>query len=152
MKRASKKFWQLASAFVAIASVLSASSGPAKSRRVNELTLAGLRPGRDKIAPPEKIFRELERDTSVSDAYFWGDICTHRDLRVEMDATNVVRTVVVSSSYMPDATAKCAASVKDPRRLKLLGTGRGLLLGGRLRSRGGALRKAGIGEPFRERK
>jgi len=103
--------------------------GAAGPKRVNELTLAGLQPGHDKISAPTKEFRDLERDAAVTDAYVWGDICMHRELRVETDANGVVKTVTVGSKYKPEIMAKCAASVMDPKRLKLIASGHGLQLG-----------------------
>jgi hypothetical protein len=97
--------------------------------RVNELTLAGLRPGHDKIFAPAKEFRDLTHDPAVTDAYVWGDICTHRELRVEADGNGVVNIVTVGSKYKPEIMAKCVASVLDPKRLKLIASGRGLQLG-----------------------
>jgi len=103
--------------------------GSAPPLRVNELTLAGLRPEHDKIEKPKKEFRGLERDDAVTDEYVWGDICTHRDLRVEVDAHYMVRTVAVSTYYKPEIMAKCAETVMAPERLKMLRSGHGLLLG-----------------------
>jgi hypothetical protein len=96
---------------------------------VNELTLAGLRPGFDKVPTADKTFRDLDRDAAVTDAYLWGDICTHRELRVEADAQNLVKTVTVSTNYKLDVMAKCAAIVMEPKRLKAIATGHGLQLG-----------------------
>ncbi len=53
----------------------------------------------------------------------------HRELRVEADADGVVKTVTVGSNYKPEIMAKCAASVMDPKRLKLIASGHGLQLG-----------------------
>lgn len=97
--------------------------------RLNELTLAGLSPGRDKIEQPEKVFRGLKRDDAAKDAYVWGDICTHRDLRVEVDSHHLVRTVTVSAFYKPEITAKCIEVVMVPERSRLLKGGHGLMLG-----------------------
>jgi len=130
LKLGSRKFWPFAS-WVAMLSSIPLASGLANSKRANELMLAGLRPGHDKIVTPQKSFRELERDQSVTDALLWGDICTHRELRVEADANGggVVKTVSVASKYKPEIMAKCAASVMDPKRLKLIASGHGLQLG-----------------------
>ena len=128
MRRASKRFWLLVSVVVG-AVALQAGLLPTRRTRVNESTLAGLRPGHDKISAPTKEFRDLERDSAVPDAYVWGDICTHRELRVEGDASGIVKTVTVGSTYKPDIMAKCAASVMEPKRLKLIATGHGLQLG-----------------------
>lgn len=130
MKRVWKKFSLLGS-FIALASLVSAatvSTAPAPEN-ANELTLAGIRPGRDKINSPKKTFRGLEQNVEAKDGYVWGDICTHRDLRVEVDSKGLVRSVTVSSSYKLGIMAKCLESVMSPERLKMLRSGRGLQLG-----------------------
>ncbi len=129
MRRASKRFWLLVSVVAAMAALaMQVGSHAERKGRVNELTLAGLRPGHDKISAPAREFRDLQRDAAVTDAYLWGDICTHRELRVEADR-GVVKTVTVGSKYKPEIMAKCAASVVDPKRLKLIASGHGLQLG-----------------------
>lgn len=129
MRRASKRFWLLVSVAAVFAVALQAGLQAMQRGRVNELTLAGLRPGHDKISAPAKEFRDLERDPAVTDAYVWGDICMHRELRVEANSNGVVKTVTVGSKYKPEIMAKCAASVMDPKRLKLIASGHGLQLG-----------------------
>ena len=129
MRRASKKFWQLASlAFLLMLAVPAAPEARA-SKRANEMSLAGLRPGHDRFASPQKNFRELDRDESVTDALLWGDICTHRELRVEVDSNKIVQTITVDNNYKPEIMAKCVATVMAPGRLKLLASGQGLQLG-----------------------
>ena len=129
MRRALKKFWQLAS--LASILMLGVQAGPSveASKRTNELSLAGLHPGRDRLASPQKIFRELDRDESVTDALLWGDVCTHRELRVEVDENKIVQTITVDTDYKPEIMAKCQAIVMAPSRLKLLASGQGLQLG-----------------------
>jgi len=132
LRPGSKKFWLLASlgALLCVAAGFSpAAPGAREKSRANELTLAGLRPGQDKLEAPQKIFRSLERDEAATDALVWGDICTHRDLRIEMDSEHLIRTVTVSSFYKPENAAKCAAIVMAPERLRELKSGHGLLLG-----------------------
>jgi len=132
LRHAWKKFWPLASLaaiFLILPLASPAAPGEREPERANELTLAGLRPGYDKIESPKKIFRSLERDEAAVDGYVWGDICTHRDLRVEVDAHHLVRTVTVSSYYKSEILAKCLETVMAPERLKKLKSGRGLLLG-----------------------
>ena len=129
MRRASKKFWQLASVVSILALALPAAPQVRDSKRSNELSLAGLRPGHDKLVSLQNIFRELDRDESITDALLWGDICTHRELRVEVDADKIVQTVTVDANYKPEIMAKCQAIVMALNRLKLLATGRGLQLG-----------------------
>jgi hypothetical protein len=129
LRRASKKFWQLASVASALALAVPAAPPAGGSKRANELSLAGLRPGHDKLASPQKVFRELDHDESVTDALLWGDICTHRELRVEVDANKIVQTITVDTNYKPELMAKCQAIAMAPRRLKLLASGQGLQLG-----------------------
>jgi hypothetical protein len=130
LRRASKRFWLLVSVVAAVTALaMQVGSHAQRKGRVNELTLAGLRPGHDTISAPAKEFRELTLDAAVTDAYVWGDICTHRELRVEADASGGVKTVSVASKYKPEIMAKCAASVLDPKRLKLIASGHGLQLG-----------------------
>ena len=129
MRRASKRFWLLVSLVVVAALTTQAGLRAGGPRRVNEVTLAGLRPGHDKVPAAMKEFRDLERDADVTDGYVWGDICTHRGLRVEADAHGVAKTVTVGSKYKPEVMAKCAASVMAPERLKLIASGHGLQLG-----------------------
>ena len=129
MRRASKRFWLLVSLVVVAALTTQAGLRAGGPRRVNEVTLAGLRPGHDKVPAAMKEFRDLERDADVTDGYVWGDICTHRELRVEADAHGVAKTVTVGSKYKPEVMAKCAASVMAPERLKLIASGHGLQLG-----------------------
>jgi hypothetical protein len=130
LRRASKRFWLLVSVVAAVAALaMQAGSHAERKGRVNELSLAGLRPGRDKISAPATDFRDLQLDAAVTDAYVWGDICTHRELRVEADGGGVVKIVTVGSRYKMDVMAKCAASVMDPKRLKLIASGHGLQLG-----------------------
>lgn len=129
MRRASKRFWLLVSGAVVAGLTVQVGSQAMQHGRVNELTLAGLRPGHDKVPAAMKEFRDLERDAAVTDAHVWGDICMHRELRVEADANGLVKTVTVGSKYKPEIMAKCTASVMDPKRLKLIASGHGLQLG-----------------------
>jgi hypothetical protein len=129
LKLGSKKFWRFASLIAILALAAQGATGLMNSKRPNELTLAGIRPGHDKMTAPQKKFRELDRDESVTDELLWGDICTHRELRVELNATKTVQVVTVDNNYKPEIMAKCLSSVMAPSRLKLLATGRGLQLG-----------------------
>ncbi|MGA2847072.1 MAG: hypothetical protein ABSF68_16810 [Candidatus Acidiferrales bacterium] len=124
-----KKFWQLASLASILMLGIQAAPSVEASKRTNELSLAGLRPGHDRLASPQKIFRELDRDESVTDALLWGDVCTHRELRVEVDENKIVQTITVDTDYKPEIMAKCQAIVMAPSRLKLLASGQGLQLG-----------------------
>jgi hypothetical protein len=131
LRRASKRFWLLVNVVAVVVLAIQVGSHAERKGRVNELTLAGLRPAYDKISAPAKEFRDLTLDAAVTDAYVWGDICTQRELRVAADASGdgVVKTVTVGSNYKPEILPKCAASVLDTKRLKLIASGYGLQLG-----------------------
>jgi hypothetical protein len=129
LRRASKRFWLLVSVVAFVALAVQVGLQAVQRGRVNELSLAGLRPGHDKVSVPAQEFRDLTRDSEASDDYVWGDICTHRELRVESDNSGIVKIVSVGSNYKPEIMAKCAASVMDPKRLKLIASGHGLQLG-----------------------
>jgi hypothetical protein len=129
LKLGSKKSWQFASAVSILLLATQAAPGTNNSGPANERTLAGLRPGREKLPSPQRVFRELDLDESVTDALLWGDICTHRELRVELDANKIVQTVTVDNNYKPEIMAKCLASVMAPSRLKLLAIARPKYMG-----------------------
>jgi hypothetical protein len=129
LRRASKRFWLLVSVVAFAALAVQVGLQAVQRGRVNELSLAGLRPGHDKVSAPANEFRDLTRDAAVTDAYVWGDICMHRELRVETDGSGVVKIVTVGSNYKPEIMAKCAASAMDPKRLRLIASGHGLQLG-----------------------
>jgi hypothetical protein len=129
LKRASRRLWRLVSGTAALALVMPLGQAQHPYSRVNELTLAGLRPGRDKIVEAQKSFRELTLDPDSKDALLWGDICTHRRMRIEVDADKKIRTLTVSYGYKLEIKAKCAPSVNSPETLKLVQRGHGLNLG-----------------------
>jgi hypothetical protein len=131
LKLGSKKFWRFASLVAVLSLAAQAAPGLMKSRRRNEQTLAGIRPGHDEITAPQKKFRELDRDESATEELLWGDICTHRELRVELNASKTVQVVTVDNNYKPEIMAKCLPLASAPSRLKLLATGQGLQLGDR---------------------
>ncbi len=60
MRRASKRFWLLVSVVAVLALAVQVGLQAVQRGRVNELTLAGLRPGHDKISAPAKEFRDLD--------------------------------------------------------------------------------------------
>jgi hypothetical protein len=129
LKRASRRLWRLASGAAALALVMPLGQAQHPHSRLNELTLAGLRPGRDKIVEPQKSFRELTLDPDSKEALVWGDICTHRQMRIEVDADKKIQTISLSYGYKPEIKAKCLPSVSSPEVLKVVQSGHGLNLG-----------------------
>lgn len=128
MKRASRRLWRLVNIAATLALAMPPGQPQQARSRVNELTLAGLRPGRDKIIEPQKSFRELTLDPDSMDALVWGDICTHRQMRIELDADKKIQTITLTYGYKPEIMAKCLPSVGSPEVLKLVQTGNGLNL------------------------
>jgi hypothetical protein len=95
---------------------------------MNELTLAGLRPGRDSFANALKHYKQkyLLNKASV-DSKEWRDTCTGHSLALALDARSVIQEVTVSSLVPRDGNC-------DNRRFEFLNlddwiTGKGLRLG-----------------------
>jgi hypothetical protein len=107
------------------AAAQSSTSGP-----TNELTLAGLRPGRDTLAAAEKRFGTKYRDAQPQsgDIKEWLDSCSGRMLRLEVDDTGVIQSVTVSSlaPRNSDCSEKPAGVALSIEKLR---TSRGLALG-----------------------
>lgn len=99
-----------------------------KPKRANELTIAGLRPGRDVLASAMKKFKAKysagEADGSIKQ---WGDACTGRILSVEVDAHSVIQAVTVSSIISQEG--KCENRHFDALNMAGWTTGLGLRLG-----------------------
>ena len=97
--------------------------------RANELTVAGLRPGRDTLAEAFKRYdaKYLSRDPAAEGTKQWRDTCTGRELRVELDGRSLIQAITVSA--LAPKEGQC-----DYRRFEGLGvkdwySGRGLRLG-----------------------
>ncbi len=132
MKRVWKKSWRCASALA----LLSVMATPALSRapqekpprRANELTLAGLRPGKDKMPSASKtlggIKGEILRDDA--EAVHWRDGCNGRELRVERDENHVIQSLTVSKT---PAVRDCTDKPTSGRADDAWKTGRGLAIG-----------------------
>lgn len=94
----------------------------------NELTLAGLRPGRDSLASALKHYKQkyLVSKTSA-DSKEWRDTCTGHSLALALDSRSVIQEITVSLLVPHDGNC-------DNRRFEFLNlddwvTGKGLRLG-----------------------
>ena len=124
------KFWRCTSlgvvAFLA-ASALSAQQKDAP-KPLNELTLAGLRPGRDSLANALKHYKQKYLVNKASlDSKEWRDTCTGHSLALALDSQSVIQEITVSSLVPRDGNC-------DNRRFEFLNlddwiTGKGLRLG-----------------------
>ena len=101
----------------------------ASPKRLNELTLAGLRPGRDSLALAMKRYKAKysSGDDSSSGQKQWLDPCTGHSLSLDLDDHGVIQEITVSSLIPLDG--KCADRRTDVLDEKDWITGRGLHLG-----------------------
>jgi hypothetical protein len=72
-------------------------ASPKSSHRVNELRLAGLRPGRDTISRAHHLYHKPYEfdDTGGRDGEIWLDYCYHLMLVVDFDSAKKIQTVRV---------------------------------------------------------
>jgi len=141
LKRGWTKSWPLASALAAClaawgpaaaAAAQSRGVGTRASRPSNELTVAGLRPGKDTLATAEKRFGIKAADAPVTDEgiLLWSDSCTGKTLRVEVDEEGIIQSVTLSSLGEPNPDCiKAPAKRRSASRTQPLVTGHGLALG-----------------------
>ena len=110
-----------------------ASAGQAQrgeaSKRANELTLAGLRPGRDTLPEALKRYKAkyLSANAKGTDPREWRDACTGRVLTLNVDEKSVIQEITVSSLSAQDG--KCDDRRFDTLDMKDWTAGRGLRLG-----------------------
>jgi hypothetical protein len=97
--------------------------------RANELTLAGLRPGRDSLQVAKKRLRDPAIPGTKDDPshFMWVDSCNKRVLTVEAAANELVKSVQVSP--FEAGVIDCVPSAYFPRAKDHWRTGRGLGLG-----------------------
>lgn len=129
MKRGWRKFSLLASAslMVTLGCMTASTKQP---RRANELTLAGLRPGRDSLQAAEHRYREPAIPGTKNDPshYLWADYCNQRALTVETADDGLIKSIEVGpaiGSLVPD----CTPNSYFPRAKDHWRTGLGLGVG-----------------------
>ena len=136
MNRESMKYWLSTSALGAclIATTPPPSAQPqepAALKRVNEVTLAGLRPGRETLAAAEKRYKAKYREAKLgreeANVKEWWDACNGKALRLEVDAKGVIRSVTVTSLAL--RVEECSEKAAQIAHHKFWFTGRGLKLG-----------------------
>lgn len=128
MKRGWTKFWLCASAIaVTVSAGASPQKQPPRGKGANELTVAGIQPGKDKLAPLEKQLGErlhaLEPDSSGG--HTWEETCSGRRLTLEVDEHDVIQSVSVSATK----TRENCKGPRDQKREQFWGSGQGLKLG-----------------------
>jgi len=128
LKRPWTKFCLCASlAALAVCSAAAVQKEPKRGKGANELTLAGIRPGQDKLAGVEKSLSEhlQARPADGAGVHVWDEPCTGRRLTLEVDEAGVIQSVDVSTGN-PHENCK---PQKDEKRDALWVTGQGLRLG-----------------------
>jgi hypothetical protein len=143
LRRGWTKFSRCASAAIALAVVVvpaavSAQHGAqhdALPKPYTELTLAGLRPGRDSLAVAVKHYKAKysssdaggEKSAEKPSEKQWGDPCTGHSLSLDIDAHGVIQRITVSSLVPQDG--KCESRRTDALDEKDWVTSQGLRLG-----------------------
>jgi hypothetical protein len=125
LRRGWTRLWVSASAIV-LAGWGTAAQAPEKKRAVehrNELSLAGLRPGRDTVHRARELYREPDQHQGQDNSEMaWSDACTKQMLTIETDQAHRIQTVRASVSA--GRVDHCGAGAVSP-----WGTGWGLRLG-----------------------
>jgi hypothetical protein len=112
------------------------SAATISAHRNDELTLAGLRPGRDDLAKAQKLFRKPALTKFDGTNPIWHDPCRNQSLSIITDAdSGTIQEVRVSENNSKFASATPSSTVAEPRcasgadtRSRWL-TGHGLLIG-----------------------
>jgi hypothetical protein len=79
----------------------------ASTRHYNELTLAGLRPGRDTLGRATQLYKAVDPKQSTNDSQtVWVDICARHTLTVDFDNEKKIQVIRTALSPTP---AKCRA-------------------------------------------
>ena len=98
---------------------------PKAEHRVNELTLAGLRPGRDTraaaLARYHKPWGASDEKTAA-----WRDLCRGREVRIEFGENDVMESITASVTAGPHYDCHAGTPVMAAETWR---TGRGLALG-----------------------
>jgi len=137
LKRAWMRFWLCASVLAASLLALgeplrSGAQSPDTPKRANELSLAGLRPGKDALAAAKKRFgvAHLLPDKSTADkTKVWVDNCTGRSLSVELNEKGMIQSL--TAGLLSAGSADCSGNLERHSSIRTdnLKTGRGLRLG-----------------------
>lgn len=130
MRRGWTKFWRCTSLVLiaALSAFALARQRTDAPKPMNELTLAGLRPGRDSVANAFKRYKQKYLVSKTdADTKEWRDTCTGHSLALAVDSRSVIQEVTVSVLVPRDGNC-------DNRRFEFLNlddwvTGKGLRLG-----------------------
>ncbi|MGB2635737.1 MAG: hypothetical protein WAM58_17545 [Candidatus Acidiferrum sp.] len=123
--RGSRRLLWLGTCSVALAAAFAGAQTPqpvakkTAAHRANEFTLAGLRPGTDKLARAVQLYRTIDPKSSTNDLQtVWKDPCRKQILAVDFDTQKKIQVIRTGSVAL---TGDCTALPPSPWR-----TGRGL--------------------------
>jgi hypothetical protein len=89
-------------------------------RRANELTLAGLRPGRDNSIRAAQLYKQADLKNQIDDSQLhWSDPCRKQTLTMDLDSQKRVQVIRVAEAN--SLQGDCAGVAPGPWK-----TGRGL--------------------------
>jgi hypothetical protein len=129
-----KKSWLCVSALLLnfTPNVVLAQNRAGAARRVNELTLARLHPGKDTLAQAKTLLGEKSGIASRDDnhVWTWRDPCSRQSLRIESDNRGIVQILTVSNLDEPAVLAiGCHPDLPLSVLATVWKTGKGLALG-----------------------
>jgi len=126
------RFWARGSATVLGVCALAIAGGTwaqksaakkATAKRANELTLAGLRPGKDSLARAAEVNKKFGSGKELQgEQTGWFDVC--RDLSLTIDSNKAAEIQVIRLAEWPRSTTDCTKLLPGPWK-----TGLGLLVG-----------------------
>jgi hypothetical protein len=97
------------------------------TQRNDELTLAGLRPGRDDMTKAERLFRKPSATKYDGTNKIWQDPCRHQLLSIIPDPSGTIQEVRVAQANPNSASAEGCGSPPESRSRWI--TGHGLVIG-----------------------
>lgn len=129
MKSSWAKFWLAVSLLAFVLEASPAAPDVNTPHRANEVTLAGLRPGKTNPKETYQRFSKKWADkvSGETNSISWYEVCNWQELTVQFDSSRLVQSVTVeqvSERIIADCTDKSYSRIDRGR----LGTGRDLLL------------------------
>jgi hypothetical protein len=97
------------------------------TQRNDELTLAGLRPGRDDMTKAERLFRKPSATKYDGANKIWQDPCRHQLLSIIPDPSGTIQEVRVAQANSNSASAEGCGAAPGSRSRWI--TGHGLVIG-----------------------
>ncbi|MGC2765640.1 MAG: hypothetical protein WB607_09045 [Candidatus Acidiferrum sp.] len=90
--------------------------------RANEFTLAGLRPGRDKLSRAVQMYKSIDPKSSTNDSQtVWNDVCRKQVLAIDFDLEKKIQVIRAGTVAL---TGDCLSVLPSPWK-----TGLGLRVG-----------------------